>query len=90
VVVPSGNVVVVVLSTELLLVLPALVSLSSTYQIHYGLLPLPASTGTSPTTPHPPSEGLSFSLSYSQFSLKCSMYVCVETRFGFVYYIAVM
>jgi hypothetical protein len=37
-----------------------------------------------------PSGGLSFSLSYSQFSLNYSMYVCVEMRFDFVYYIVVM
>jgi hypothetical protein len=74
VLVPSGDAVVVVL----------LVSLSpiSTYRIHYGLL-----TGTSPTITRPPSKGLSFSLSYSLFSLNCSMYVCVEMiRYDFVYY----
>jgi hypothetical protein len=35
-----------------------------------------------------PSGGLSFSLSYSQFSL--NYYVCVEMRLDFVYYIVVM
>jgi hypothetical protein len=43
-----------------------------------------------PITMCPPSEGLSFSLSYSLFSLNSCMYVCIEMRFGFVYYIAVM
>jgi hypothetical protein len=38
---------------ELLLFLPASVSLSSTCWIHYGLLPLPSSNGNSLTTPHP-------------------------------------
>jgi hypothetical protein len=77
-------------TVELLLVLPASVSLSSTYLIHYGLLPLPSSIGTSPTTPRPRQGGLSFSLSYSKFSLDYSKYVCVEMRFDLVYYIAVM
>jgi hypothetical protein len=72
VVVPSGDAVVVVL--------PASLSPSSTCRIHYGLL-------TSLTITRPPSKGLSFSLSYSLFSLNCSMYVCVEmTRYDFVYY----
>jgi hypothetical protein len=68
---------------ELLVVLPASVSLSSTCRIHYGLLSLPSSTGTSPTTPRPPSEGLYFSLSYSQFSLEM-LHACLrrnEVRF---------
>jgi hypothetical protein len=46
-------------------------------------LPLPSSTGTSPTTPRPQSEGFSFVLSYSLFSLNCSMYVSIETRYYF-------
>jgi hypothetical protein len=82
VVVPSGEAVVAVL--------PVSLSLSSTCQIHYGLLPLPSSTETSPTTPRHPLEGSSFALSYSLFSLNWSMYVILETRYDFVYYIAVM
>jgi hypothetical protein len=73
--VPSGE--------ALVAVLPVSLSLSSTCWIHYGLLPLPSSTGTSPTTPRPQSEGFSFVLSYSLFSLNCSMYVSVETRYYF-------
>jgi hypothetical protein len=49
-----------------------------------------SSTGISPTTPRTPSEGLSFSLIYSQFSLNCSVHVCVEMRVNFLYYIVVM
>jgi hypothetical protein len=66
---------------ELLLVLLASVSLYSTCRIHYGLLPLPSSIGTSPTTLCSPSYGLYFSLSYSFLEL---LRVCLhrnEVRF---------
>ena len=41
--------------------------------------PCLSSTQTSPTTPHSPSEGLSFSLDASLFPMDyCTLYVCVE------------
>jgi hypothetical protein len=46
--------------------------------VHYNLQPMPSSTQTFPTTPRSSSEGISFSLDASLFSLDCSMYVCVE------------
>jgi hypothetical protein len=44
----------------------------------YNLLPLPSSNQISPTVPRSPSEGLSFSLNVSLFSLDCTLHVCVQ------------
>jgi hypothetical protein len=91
VVVPSGDAVVAVLSTEA----PGAATGVRVIELH---LPDPQRPDVpaffnwdlSYNTSSPITRSLFLSLSFYIFSFNCSMYVCVEMKFNFVYYISMM
>jgi hypothetical protein len=74
---------------------PARISIAALLDagVHYGLLPLPSSTGTCLTTLCPPSScHKRYSLSMTPYFPWAAlfMYICLELRLDFVYYLLAM